>query len=185
MHKLISLLSFSVVNKTVHNNRAAVYCDLKDSRCLLICMEDKQAPHVAKVIKVRLLLRCTVWVPGWAVLPESSACALCRAQCIFNEVQLPSVLRSKPLKGAASRPLPDLCFSSWIRAEELCTINNRAILRKCIFSPLLVELLFWLLEVMFCCTFHKPKTKWFNREVSQPFVTSQNTHITVVNVQFF
>lgn len=98
---------------------------------LCIYMHGRQAgPYVAKVIKVRLLLRCTVWVPGWAALPGSSACAVCRTQCIFNEVQLPSVLHTIPLKGATSRPLPDLCFSSWIWAEELWTINNWHISKK-------------------------------------------------------
>lgn len=74
LHKLISLLSFSVVNKTVHNNRAAAYCDSKGSRAAngwigYLYAWKTSGPTRSKGDKSQ-----TVCVPGRAaVLPRSSA----------------------------------------------------------------------------------------------------------------
>lgn len=138
MHKLISLLSFSVVNKTVHNNRAAVYCDLKDSRAangwnvylyIYIYAGKSSRPTCSNGDKsqtvVALRCLCPRQSPAARVSGQVECGAVCRTQCIFNEVRIPSVLHSIALKGPPSRPHPDLYFSFRTQAEEPCTIHNR------------------------------------------------------------
>ncbi len=120
MHKLISLLSFSVVNKTVDNNRATVYC-IKRDICAEICCYSKgrqTGPYVARVIKVRLLylacahpvcteLCCAAPVLGRAVLAASPGppavedmFSVCVTQCIFNELPLSNIFNSVGLNDA-------------------------------------------------------------------------------------
>lgn len=118
MCKLISLLSFSVVNKTIHNNRAAVLC-LRDVQYVQksvtilrinwpICGEgDKSETVIFSLCPPCTVLCSAVHVLERAVLalsPEPPAVedmfSVCLPHCIFNELRLLSVFYSMGLNDA-------------------------------------------------------------------------------------
>lgn len=125
MHKLISLLSFSVVNKTVHNNRPTVFSVLSPCghKSVMwrqtnwpICDEGDKSESVifSLLCPSRLLYAvlcrsclgqsCAGHVP-WATPPTpppivEDMFSVCLTQCIFNELRLLSVLHSMGINDA-------------------------------------------------------------------------------------